>query len=600
VPEPPDGVSVGWLGDARNRERKNVAMSKASVVAAAAVVFCVGSHALADAAGDYQTLFGQEERAIAGKAPKVLADFAAKLFTAARSVTDQTELQALLCEKAYEYGTKAPAGYTTAIDAMKMLMLMVPERKEAAQAKVLEVSQLRYARSKGEERKTFGLALADLLIECGDQHAEAKQTAEALALYRQALTVATAVRADQAKAIAERIKQFSAGQDADRRLAILKARVEKDPADVAARTALVLAYLGELDEPAEAAKLLTADLDEGLRTYVPLAAKNLADLEEATCIELAEWFSAIADKAAAPAKGALFGKAIECCQRFLDLHTTQDAGHLKAKMLLDKAVKAAGPGGPRLPKSLTLELAKGVTMKLAQIAPGKFIMGSPKGAKDRTDSEGPQHEVTISKPFYMGIYEVTQEQYEAVTGKNPSEFEGKQNPVDSVSWDNAAEFCEKLSQKTGRSVRLPTEAQWEYACRAGSTARFFFGDDESKLGDYAWYAKNSGGRTHPVGQKKPNAFGLYDMYGNLWEWCFDRYADSYTPAGSAGADAQNVDPQGPSSGKERVLRGRCWFDPPGGWWTTTRHGISPGMGSHHRGFRLAVEVKEKAVEVKEK
>ena len=125
--------------------------------------------------------------------------------------------------------------------------------------------------------------------------------------------------------------------------------------------------------------------------------------------------------------------------------------------------------------------------------------------------------------FKIGKYPITQEQYEAVMGINPSHFQGNpQNPVESVSYDDAVAFCQKLSQLTGRNYRLPTESEWEYACRAWTTTRYYFGDDENQLGDYAWYEDNSGLTTHPVGQKLPNTWGLYDMHGNVWEWCQDQ------------------------------------------------------------------------------
>ncbi|MCY2926365.1 MAG: formylglycine-generating enzyme family protein, partial [Planctomycetota bacterium] len=206
-------------------------------------------------------------------------------------------------------------------------------------------------------------------------------------------------------------------------------------------------------------------------------------------------------------------------------------------------------GGP--PKELTLDLGNKVTMKLVLIPAGKFMMGSPETEKDRQPDEGPQHEVTISKPFYMGVYEVTQAQYEAVMGTNPSAFKGSENPVEQVSWDDAVEFCKALSAKTGKAVRLPTEPQWEYACRAGTKTRFGFGDDDTDLRDYAWFSGHSLSKTHPVGEQEPNAWGLYDMHGNVWEWCSDYYADSY-------ANAKTTDPQGPGSGTDRVLRGGGW------------------------------------------
>lgn len=200
---------------------------------------------------------------------------------------------------------------------------------------------------------------------------------------------------------------------------------------------------------------------------------------------------------------------------------------------------------------ITLDLDGNVTMKLVLIPAGKFLMGSPDNEKDRGSDEGPQREVTITKSFHMGVCPVTQEQFEAVMGTNPSKFKGAANPVSSVSWNDSVEFCRKLAQRTGRKVRLPTEAEWEYACRAGSQSRFFFGDDDKSLGDYGWYWDNSAGVTHPVGQKKSNAFGLYDMHGNVWQWCSDYYVDSYEKA-------PDKDPEVSKAGDYRVLRGGSW------------------------------------------
>jgi formylglycine-generating enzyme required for sulfatase activity len=162
--------------------------------------------------------------------------------------------------------------------------------------------------------------------------------------------------------------------------------------------------------------------------------------------------------------------------------------------------------------------------------------------------------------FLIGKYPVTQEQYQKVMGTNPSHFKNNpQNPVERVSWDNAKAFCQKLSQITGKTYRLPTEAEWEYACCAGTTTRYYFGDDANQLRDYAWYYGNSQGKTHPVGQKKPNAWGLYDMSGNVWEWCEDDWHDSYKNAPDDGsAWLTNDNDYQP----EKCLRGGSWFDLP--------------------------------------
>ncbi len=201
---------------------------------------------------------------------------------------------------------------------------------------------------------------------------------------------------------------------------------------------------------------------------------------------------------------------------------------------------------PRL--EVWLDRAKGVKMEFVRISPGKFRMGSKGGDAN----EKPVHEVEITRDFWMGVTEVTQEQWELVMGGNPSHFKGADLPVEQVSWDVCRDFLRKLNEKygdqaAGNKFTLPTEAEWEYACRAGSGGKWCFGDDKSKLGEYAWYCENSGGKTHEVRQKKPNGWGLYDMHGNVWEWCGDWY-------GPYGAGAIR-DPQGASSGGVRVLRG---------------------------------------------
>lgn len=205
-----------------------------------------------------------------------------------------------------------------------------------------------------------------------------------------------------------------------------------------------------------------------------------------------------------------------------------------------------------LPKTESIEVGQGINMEFVLIHPGTFTMGSPLGSEESGD-ESPEHKVTITKPFYIGKYEVTQEQWEQLMGTNPSTFKGDKRPTDSVSWDDSQLFLKKLQEKTGHSFTLPTEAQWEYAARAGTSTRWNFGSDESVLGDYAWFAENSDEGTHPAGQKKPNAWGLYDLYGNVQEWCYDWYANPYLLS-------DDSDPQGPDSGESRVLRGGAWGD----------------------------------------
>ncbi len=223
-----------------------------------------------------------------------------------------------------------------------------------------------------------------------------------------------------------------------------------------------------------------------------------------------------------------------------------------------------------------------IGMKLRLIPAGEFMMGSP-GTESNADDET-QHRVTLTKPFYLGVTEVTQEQYQKVMGKNPSQFKGPQNPVEKVRWADAVEFCRKLSampaEKTaGHVYRLPTEAEWEYACRSGTTTAYGFGDDASRLGDYGWYDnKNSGRTTHPVGGKQPNGWGLYDMHGNVMEWCQDWYGDY--PSRST------TDPTGATSGSYRVSRGGSWSSIAWNCRSAHRDWDTPGRRYYYLGFRV--------------
>jgi len=242
---------------------------------------------------------------------------------------------------------------------------------------------------------------------------------------------------------------------------------------------------------------------------------------------------------------------------------------------------------------MTMELGDGVGMEFVWVPPGSFMMGRPDDEVGRPDCEGPVHKVTITKGFWIGSYEVKQEQYEQVTGKTPSRFKGDENPVEQVSWRDAAMFCEILTKGLGkalplrlrgdiRAVRLPTEAEWEYACRAGTRTPFHTGDNESDLSKAGWWKGNAGGRTHPVGGKRRNAWGLYDMHGNVLEWCGDWLNEHYYRS-SPGAD-----PRGPYAGSDRVVRGGSWRTDARHCRVDTRSWRPPGKSCHNVGFRVVL------------
>ena len=260
--------------------------------------------------------------------------------------------------------------------------------------------------------------------------------------------------------------------------------------------------------------------------------------------------------------------------------------HLFYFVLVATFATLAGDAVHAQPKDQPKTFTNSIGMKFVWIPPGTFMMGSPKAEKERQDNEI-QHKVTLTKGFYMGVYTVTQEQYETVMGKNPSNFRGEKNlPVEKVSWGDCQEFIKKLREKDKKVYRLPSEAEWEFACRAGTTTPFHFGetistDQANYNGNFTYGNGKKGvvrGKPTPVSTFPANAWGLHDMHGNLWEWCQDWYGDY----------PQNdvVDPQGPDAGQYRVLRGGSWLLDPGNCRSAHRHRNGPGNRFGYCGCRL--------------
>jgi formylglycine-generating enzyme len=290
--------------------------------------------------------------------------------------------------------------------------------------------------------------------------------------------------------------------------------------------------------------------------------------EPATWLALADWLEEQGDPR---------GELLRRTRELLHLAGEQrSACEERVRFLLGQGVRPCWP---------TRTNALG--MEFAWCPPGTFLMGSPPSEPERSDDEN-QHRVTLTKGFWLGVTPVTQAQWQAVMGSNPSNFQGQDRPVEQVSWDDCQEFCKKLAERDGRRYRLPTEAEWEYACRAGTTTPFHFGatlstDQANYDGNYT-YGKGKKGKyrkeTAPVGSFSPNAWGLCDMHGNVWEWCQDWYAPY--------PQSDIRDPQGSKSGDARVVRGGSWVDLP--WWCRAayRRRGAPGFRFYYLGCRVVL------------
>ena len=517
--------------------------------------------------------------------PLNYAVWAEKLLKAAEDLKDKPEAQARLYEKAYEYGLKGGKGCPTAIKAAQALMEARPKEKLSWQQKLLAAYKLDWQTADRTRKKEAGRAYVEHLMLVADGLAASGSASEALNLYTEALYKITAYAPDRKAEVAQKLKDIRERQKLQNQMEQYRRVLVANPTNVVMREKLILLHVVELDDPAKAKELLTPDVSEKLRTYVPLAVMDTSEVATAVCIELGDWYMSLASKATLRGKANTLSRARTYYERSVKLETdaVRRIGS-KAKLdQVDKELLKLGMLG--YSKYLTLDLGKGLSMKLVIIPAGTFIMGSPKDEPNREAHEGPQHKVTITKPFYMGVYEVTQEQYLAVMEKNPSKDKGQKNPVERVSWNDAIEFCKRLSVKVGKTVRLPSEAEWEYACRAGTTRAYCFGDEPNKLKEYAWFKTNAGKTIHPVGQKTPNSWRLYDMHGNVFEWCGDWYDEAYYAAGG-----NTVDPTGPASGSSRVARGSCFYNHDWSCSSAYRHGFRPGYRYNYIGFRVVLPV----------
>ena len=241
---------------------------------------------------------------------------------------------------------------------------------------------------------------------------------------------------------------------------------------------------------------------------------------------------------------------------------------------------SASPSVASGSNTISIPVKDGISIEMVKVEAGTFMMGATSEQKYPYDDEKPVHQVTLTNDYYMGKYEVTQALWEAVMGNNPSRFKGENLPVETVNWNECQEFISKLNSLTGRKFFLPTEAEWEYAARGGKKSRSYQYSGSSNISDVAWYNGNSGSKTHPVGTKQANELGIYDMSGNVWEWCWDWY-------GSYSSSSQ-TNPTGADSGSSSVRRGGGWYDDARGCRLSHRHHFTPDDRYYNLGLRLAL------------
>ena len=251
-----------------------------------------------------------------------------------------------------------------------------------------------------------------------------------------------------------------------------------------------------------------------------------------------------------------------------------------AGMLSTNTSSSVALGASLSGNTITIPVKNGISIDMVRVEAGTFTMGATPERKDPYDDEKPAHQVTLTNDYYIGKYEVTQALWKAVMDNNPSKFKGDNLPVERVSWNDCQEFISKLNSITGKTFRLPTEAEWEYAARGGKKSRGYQYSGSSNLSDVAWYEDNSGSGTHAVGSKQANELGIYDMSGNVWEWCHDWYGKY--------SSSSQTNPTGATSGSGRVRRGGSWLGTASGCRSSCRGGFTPVLRIYYLGLRLVL------------
>ena len=511
---------------------------------------------------------------------------AAKLLQTAISLKSDKQTQIALLKKCVEYGfkslttSKSRRTTETALNRLAGLIALDDDDSFLTDKRIefYRVCYRQYSRdrhTKHDNRSRLIGALSE-----GAQFAEQKKDwSAAMKAYGEIVRLAARPARPDLPSLKRKLKRSMHMKKVQQQIDLAEKKLKADPNDAASRNLLIKLFLVEYNNPVQAATYLNDDVDEILRTYIPLANLKPFEVKVSVCKEMAKWYGKVLAKdASLYAKPHVLRRGILYCDRFLNSPKRDPKEALLLGVIkrnLQKELDELKPDPLPLPKPeslagsvLTLDLGKGIAMKLRGIPPRKVI------PEDRVKGK-----MVGALPFYIGVTEVTQEQYQAIMDANPSTFKGPKNPVDQVSWLEAAEFCKKLAAKTGRLVRLPTEYEWVHASHSGTRTAFFFGDDDERLGDYAWFKGNTRelgpdqDRYRPVAKKKPNYWGLYDMHGNVWEWVLDRHEPKVDPSKKLPKD----------------IRKACGGD----WTTACNPGIFAWSGSagKHKGwgFRIVIQ-----------
>ena len=521
---------------------------------------------------------------------------AKRLLVMAERSVQRPALMGLAAQHAFDLGLRDPRGFETAEKAIKLLTDNLPADTHTMwKGKLNELRRRQFDLAEGPQKEALAASLLAELTTAAEELEKAGEWTKAAKSWKEVGEMATIAGKDsksftdrsvdareKAKAIAD--AQERARMEAE---AMARAKAEEDARKKRdALRARMMQAIVDRDDPRTALPLARKLEDTGIEARLILAIDPIEELEPAPAADLGRWYLSLATEHEGDARTRMMIRAWRYFHHFLNEYEGRDKKSEDVRFSLDALTKDlldvnVDPNElVRLgrPARVTVEtFVNDVGMRLAKLPDDRFQMGSPDDEPGRRTVEL-QHPVTLTEPFYIGVAEVTQAQWRKVMGDNPSKHKGDDRPVDSVTWAEADDFCRKLGAMDGRVYRLPTEAEWEYACRAGTAGRY--ADNSYYPDSIAWYDANGDDASHDAATRLPNAWGLYDMHGNVSEWCAD-YVGLYLAE-------RAVDPTGPAEGTDRILRGGSYASGAEALRSAARAKAEPTRRSPSIGFRIVM------------